>query len=376
MRVYIRPYFFIFLLLTLQSIKSLGCINKKDFFDAYITNGVPRDGKKIGEGGSCKVYLVDWRGENGKHSDSVQAVIKASKHLGDSGFENEEKIVSLLLEDGRIEHIPKVYGCYTDKYQRYFLVMQYIPKKISPPDAIGDKTSEAYKDYFTFYNLRPSQRLLIYRQMAQGLAEIHSRGVTHGDFKPQNVILDEISDKSKVYIADFGGSTVGQVRPDDYTDFYIDEEFWQHYKKNIGYEARTDKKVKYENGPKHDVYSLAVTIFVLENSINKDNNSSKWAFDMLGMQDITTEKIITIVTINLKSTYWMEKRDLNISLGTGDSFMKLFKSMTDEKREKRPTASEVAETLKSLSEGAAEIEKIKAQSMEIGSYAHEKRLVI
>lgn len=52
--------------------------------------------------------------------------------------------------------------------------------------------------------LPPDEAMVVFRQMAEGLAALHAGGIIHRDIKPNNVMLDGVAPKVQLWITDFG----------------------------------------------------------------------------------------------------------------------------------------------------------------------------
>jgi serine/threonine protein kinase len=107
----------------------------------------------------------------------------------------------------------------------------------------------SYKYYLNPKLSSPEQKQAISQQLISALLELHSMGIYHHDFKPDNVIVDE---NKKASIVDLSTATDIINRFDQITTLrYSPPEFFNKSKVNIDNE-------------KHDVWSLAVTLLGLQ----------------------------------------------------------------------------------------------------------------
>jgi serine/threonine protein kinase len=135
-------------------------------------------------GGKAEVYRA---------RDSILGRTVALKMLTDAGIADEEAHARFLAEarlTGSLVH-ENIMGFYDygEHDGRPFLVMEYFG---------GESLGAAIRGWRTG-DLR--NRLLIARQIANGLAYVHSKGVIHRDIKPDNVWIDTAG---CVKIIDFG----------------------------------------------------------------------------------------------------------------------------------------------------------------------------
>ena len=135
-------------------------------------------------GGMAEVYRA---------RDASLGRMVAIKILTDSGMADQEAHARFLAEarlTGSLNH-ENIIGFYDygEQAGRSFLVMEYFD---------GESLGAAIRGWRTG-DLR--NQLLIARQIAQGLAYVHSKGIIHRDIKPDNVWVDSAG---KVKIIDFG----------------------------------------------------------------------------------------------------------------------------------------------------------------------------
>lgn len=87
-------------------------------------------------------------------------------------------------------NILKFYDCYVVDDYKYYMVTEYCPGG-SLVDFASSITQER-------------QKLLLCKQMAEGIAYAHSQGIVHRDLKPENIFIGQ---RNIAKIGDFGCST-------------------------------------------------------------------------------------------------------------------------------------------------------------------------
>jgi FixJ family two-component response regulator/tRNA A-37 threonylcarbamoyl transferase component Bud32 len=138
--------------------------------------------RKIGEGGSAKVYLAE------RESDGLQLVLKIldpslrRDPVFSKRFVQEHKII-VALEN---EHVARIYDQGFSGEHAY-IAMEYFPG--------GDLKVRLLQKVTSLTALR------ITSQIAKALDAIHSHGIIHRDLKPQNILFRE---NGRLAIVDFG----------------------------------------------------------------------------------------------------------------------------------------------------------------------------
>jgi serine/threonine protein kinase len=139
--------------------------------------------------------------------------------------------VVTLFDYGRIEGAP---------VEMYFIAMEYLD---------GETLTERLRAQGS---LACYEALILFRQLARGLREAHSRGVIHRDLKPSNIVIVPEADGEIVKLVDFGIGKVDQGEGEDLT--------------RDGVLVGTPKYMAPEqfdggSSPASDVYALGIIIY-------------------------------------------------------------------------------------------------------------------
>jgi serine/threonine protein kinase len=183
--------------------------------------------KVLGKGGFGTVYQGMWR-----YNDVAVKELLIS-NVNDSilsEFQNEAQVMAKLRSD----YLVRFYGyCISPKY---CLVMEYLPG------------GSLYQILHSNRSLDWSLRLQIVKDMARGLAFLHSEGILHRDIKSLNVLINEYS---RAKLTDFGLSRV-KTESMTSTKGSVGTVFWMSpelFRRNAKYTQKSD------------IYSMGVTFW-------------------------------------------------------------------------------------------------------------------
>ncbi|KAI8829405.1 kinase-like domain-containing protein [Chytriomyces cf. hyalinus JEL632] len=125
----------------------------------------------------------------------------------------------------------------------------------------GAKRRAHSKDLFDYIERKPRMSegvtRLIFKQIADAIAYLHSRGFVHRDIKDENVIID---DSMKVKVIDFGAS---RSIPKSRTDYFWDFVGTLTYAPPECIPFSAGVALEPHRGPEQDVWSLGVLLFIL-----------------------------------------------------------------------------------------------------------------
>ncbi|KAJ3234970.1 hypothetical protein HDU81_000989 [Chytriomyces hyalinus] len=129
------------------------------------------------------------------------------------------------------------------------------------PNQGGAKRRAHSKDLFDYIERKPRMSegvtRLIFKQIADAIAYLHSRGFVHRDIKDENVIID---DSMKVKVIDFGAA---RSIPKTRTDYFWDFVGTLTYAPPECIPFSADVPLEPHRGPEQDVWSLGVLLFIL-----------------------------------------------------------------------------------------------------------------
>jgi serine/threonine protein kinase len=145
--------------------------------------------KRLGEGAFSEVWQVRERATG--HIFALKVVNK--QRMAAQQFQRDVFMERLVLQEVRTPVIPKMYRLFQDNIHLYF--------KIQWAEG-GSLAKYLHKHGAT---LSTSQKRQLVRQLVEGLEQLHSQGVVHGDLKPENVLRTA---EGQLLLADFGSSRV------------------------------------------------------------------------------------------------------------------------------------------------------------------------
>jgi serine/threonine protein kinase len=338
--------------LLFQSRTAEVCTKEPAIIDLYNLQRFDSDKKgMIGGGAYGDAHRISWKGIDGKEAEKP-AIVKMDKGKHPFIFVNEAETIELIHKETKAVHVPELYKCVVDENNRHYLIVERIKHQIAPAICKeGSKEVIANTDFVKFAELPAIHRLLIYAKMAEAIAEIHNRNVTHGDIKPENMLMSDISQDGRVYIIDFGGANKHGFCPFTGTGIYIDND----YLVNCLKWNEVTKKTFSENynSEKQDIFALAVTIYFLENSYYPNGDKVKGMAAPFNSNSVTKESIALIAN-KVSSSDWIDDRELNYFAMHENKrldFVDLIKEMVHSNRKIRPSAEEVATKLKRLAAG-------------------------
>lgn len=155
----------------------------------------------LGRGGAGEVYLAE--AQDSGPGDELVAV----KVFRDAGGQPFARDLMLQAQSVAALQHPYILPCYTGLVQGHSLgiVMDY-----APGGSLGD-TLVSGQSSITL-PLGASATARIVAQVARTLADVHARGITHGDLKPTNLFVRTgLSGETIVALSDFGHGFLAQA---------------------------------------------------------------------------------------------------------------------------------------------------------------------
>jgi serine/threonine protein kinase len=339
-----RMLIFIFIVLIQSGL--VNCCDEKIAKANFITKKIEAGRLEyLGSGTFGSVYRTKKQDPNDSQK-FIDLVVKIQNDDSADRFIKEAQVMRLVQTPERSKHVPFLHECFRDKNNKHFLIMDYVKNPLEPSSVVTMKAQgETESSYIEFAKLPPKDRVLIYAQIADGLSELHAKNITHGDLKPDSIMMDKISVDGTVSIIDFNGSAIGDERPFVFTFAYLDHEFVEHYAANHKKSKPLDVQ-GHQNGPKQDIFALAVTIYNLENSYDEINSTFK-KIDAIINHQARKEHIDGMIKL-VEDDRWIKNRGLNFKTKDKLKFSEVIKTMVSRRRVERPTAAEVARMFRDL----------------------------
>jgi serine/threonine protein kinase/Tfp pilus assembly protein PilF len=146
----------------------------------------------IARGGMGEVYEVQDR-----FLENVHVALKMILPKFASDRETQRRFQQEVLLARKVTHpnlcpIYDIFRCDEPAPPFSFLTMRLLPGHSLAERLSGAKC------------LPPDEAMIVFRQMATGLAALHAGGIIHRDIKPNNVMLDGVAPKVQLWITDFG----------------------------------------------------------------------------------------------------------------------------------------------------------------------------
>ena len=238
-----------------------------------------------------------------------------------SSFEQEEKNFRKINEldiNSCIKFINSGIGTFIkdDKAElRKYIIMEYA----SNGDLFTkiDKTSHGFSEDVCKY--------LLY-EIVKGVKELHNKGISHRDLKPQNFLL--VGDELDLKICDFG-SVVSFLKENN------KKKLLEGLVGTPSYVAPEIIRLKPYNGEKIDIFSIGVTLFNLMTKMTPFQSfTNNFEFN---------QSIYKLIALNKIDEYWdnIEKHKNMKSIVLSKEFKELFIKMIEYNPKKRITLDEI-----------------------------------
>lgn len=154
--------------------------------------------EKLGEGTSGIVSKAAWKAKG------IDVALKIFKSLSTSdGSPKEEMRASLHI--GKHPNMPEIFGSVTDD-TRFGLVLSLVPKSyksLGKPPSFTTVTRDNYSEGTVFLL---HEVLSVLRGIASACAQLHQRGLSHGDIYAHNILYEK-GGNLPVLLCDFGAAT-------------------------------------------------------------------------------------------------------------------------------------------------------------------------
>lgn len=199
-----------------------------DIFKAFIGQ------RKLGEGSFGLVRKVAYINSAGL-TESIAVKKMHPKRLAEYGLIKNE--LNIMNDMSGSSYFPRLYGCAYNDNDELMMGMTLMSHNLG---------TNTFRDFLAAESNHNS--LKIHRQLFQGMRDLWNKGYAHNDFKPDNAMID--STNTEVRIIDLGlGESNRNYNSPRGTPYYMSPD------KFTG---------KNRIGPKDDMYSIAVSIAVME----------------------------------------------------------------------------------------------------------------
>lgn len=145
--------------------------------------------KRLGAGAFSEVWEVRERATGNPFALKVVS----KQRMATQQFHRDVFMERLILQEAQCSVIPQMYRLFQDNLHLYFKIQL----------AEGGSLSKHIQKHGQ--TTGPAEKRQLVRQLVEGLEQLHSRGIVHGDLKPENVLRTARGD---LLLADFGSARV------------------------------------------------------------------------------------------------------------------------------------------------------------------------
>ncbi|CAK75158.1 unnamed protein product (macronuclear) [Paramecium tetraurelia] len=142
----------------------------------------------LGQGTFGKVYKAQ------QFSSKKVVAIKVQNQINES-----EKALLLQFKEKNFKNLVNIYD-YEEQHNHTYIVMEYC--------------SHSLYDQIQTNTINPKDTRYVFKQISNGLYELHSQGLAHRDLKPANILICQLQDRGHVQemykLCDFGTSKNSQ----------------------------------------------------------------------------------------------------------------------------------------------------------------------
>lgn len=276
----------------------------------------------ISKGGMGSVFRIPWGLD--KLNNPQFAVIKEalSKDFIRT-LKSEAQILHDLSVNKSISLVPQFYACVEDEEKKgifapadksFYLIMEYAPYSFAHRIRVEDGNYRESEGFKKFRAMSANIRFLLYKDIFEGLMQIHKAGYAHHDIKPENLVFTTTNDIT-AKIIDFGVATKIEYPSNAGTTCYLDAVanqsrfHFKNRKNDIQSRKLANKFLQRKDHYKADIWALAVTIFVLEfpKALTYIKN--------LKLENANGADSIKFIANSIRQMNWKNKRRFNQCVG-------------------------------------------------------------
>jgi serine/threonine protein kinase len=263
--------------------KESGCFDLKELNEILSKNGVEGDfltyynkEKTIAEGKYAKITRITLGG--GKRAQNSEALFDFAVKTFIYYQEKPPKEIRIYeaLRTKNLKHVVKYYGCLIDN-NKYYLLYQYFGQSLALWDS-NKQNAEA----LDFQELSVDNKLKIFAQMTECVAELHKNEIIHNDVKLSNFLYRRLNGDFEIKIIDFDLSNFQNDNSYSGSIFLMDRIMSEIALSTTDRSGRNselvDNLLRRKDHFKTDLHALAMAIFELAHCTNGSCDSFGGSF--------------------------------------------------------------------------------------------------
>jgi serine/threonine protein kinase len=267
----------ILLFIFLQVARTLECVFKDQFMERYKTDYPESEWTSlfrhvIGKGSFGVVYKIPF---DKQRSAVLKRIPISLRSLDEFRAEAE---MQKRMNDIAPNSTPEMYYCIEGDTDNY-IVMDFVPYALERSYKGGqDDEANSGLRLVDFRRFHPFIRLIYYKLLIEGLADIHDNGYVHNDIKRGNIMFGTLPQPYIRYI-DFGFVCGLHDDPQGGTPEYMDSVFLYKFQQSKHSENRilvneiVEAYKQRDDNYMTDIFALALTIYRIESAPSFDSSA-------------------------------------------------------------------------------------------------------